>query len=317
MNSIGKFGLLGVLLVITGNGTLPQADPGILPASATIAIVASLETLLNLEAVDKLGFTDPTPIQQKSIPLGLEGNDLIAIAQTGTGKTLAFGIPMLQRLAGLRGKGLVLVPTRELALQVEEAITDVGKAPGVRTAVLIGGASIVVQQRALAKKPRIIVATPGRLIDHVERKHVDLRDVEILVLDEADRMLDMGFIPDVRTIVYSTPPKNKRQTMFFSATLTPEVERLAVQWTQNPVHIEIEPDRVAAESVNQLVYIVTAEEKDGIFIQIQFCHLIHYASNRTIHSGDHGGIGRSRIVMRQIPIAVIWRIIPFTHVFLQ
>jgi ATP-dependent RNA helicase RhlE len=194
--------------------------------------------------------------------LGLEGNDLIAIAQTGTGKTLAFGIPMLQRLAGLRGKGLVLVPTRELALQVEEAITDVGKAPGVRTAVLIGGASIVVQQRALAKKPRIIVATPGRLIDHVERKHVDLRDVEILVLDEADRMLDMGFAPQIKRILTFVP--KKRQTMLFSATMPGTIVSIARQHMKHPVHVEIAQSGTTVENVVQEVFFVERREKTSL-----------------------------------------------------
>jgi ATP-dependent RNA helicase RhlE len=215
-----------------------------------------------LEAVDKLHFTEPTPIQKKSIPLVLEGNDLIAIAQTGTGKTLAFGIPMLQRLAGRSGKGLVLVPTRELALQVEEAITDVGKAQNMRTAVLIGGASIVVQQRALARKPRIIVATPGRLIDHVEKRNVDLGDVEILVLDEADRMLDMGFAPQIKRIL-TFVPKN-RQTMLFSATMPGMIVSIARQHMKHPVHVEIAQSGTTVENVVQEVFFVERREKTSL-----------------------------------------------------
>jgi len=215
-----------------------------------------------LEAIGKLGFVDPTPIQEKSIPLGIEGNDLIAIAQTGTGKTLAFGIPMLQRLAALPGKGLVLVPTRELALQVDQAITQVGRAQGVRTAVLIGGAPMQPQLRDLSKKPRIIVATPGRLIDHVEKRSVQLGDVEILVLDEADRMLDMGFAPQIKRILAVIP--KKRQTMLFSATIPGTIVSIARQYMKHPVNVEIARSGTAAANVTQEVFFVEKREKTSL-----------------------------------------------------
>ena len=178
-------------------------------------------------AIAKLKFTEPTPIQRKSIPIALEGKDLIAVAQTGTGKTLGFGIPMIQRLAQLKGRGLILVPTRELAIQVDESLMAVGRSVGLRTAVLIGGVSEVTQKKALEKQPRIIVATPGRLVDLMEQRIVNLSNIEILVLDEADRMLDMGFAPQLNKIIRMVP--KARQTMLFSATMPREIVSLAQQ----------------------------------------------------------------------------------------
>ncbi|MDO8462160.1 MAG: DEAD/DEAH box helicase, partial [Deltaproteobacteria bacterium] len=148
-----------------------------------------------LRLLEQMKFNTPTPIQHQSIPLGIEGKDIIGIAQTGTGKTLAFSLPMIQRLQALKGRGLILLPTRELALQVDEAFRKFGRSLGVTTAVLIGGESIHRQLSALRHQPRVIIATPGRLIDHLKQRSVRLDDVRILVLDEADRMLDMGFAP--------------------------------------------------------------------------------------------------------------------------
>ena len=146
-----------------------------------------------LEILNQLKFTVPTPIQFQSIPIGISGKDVMGIAQTGTGKTMAFGIPMIQRLAQEKGRGLVILPTRELALQVDEALHKIGKPLGLKTAVLIGGESINRQFRALRQNPHIVIGTPGRLNDHLEQKTLNLSQVSILVLDEADRMLDMGF----------------------------------------------------------------------------------------------------------------------------
>src|SRR3989338_4849135 len=146
-----------------------------------------------LQILDRLQFRVPTPIQYQSIPTALEGKDIMGIAQTGTGKTLAFGVPMIQRLAQHKGMGLIILPTRELALQVNESLNQIGRALNLRTAVLIGGENIKRQIRDLSRQPHIIIATPGRLIDHLEQKTVTLGRVSILVLDEADRMLDMGF----------------------------------------------------------------------------------------------------------------------------
>src|SRR5512135_158845 len=178
-----------------------------------------------LDILARHKYVTPTPIQQKSIPISIEGKDMIGIAQTGTGKTLAFGVPMLQRLAIHKGRGLALLPTRELALQVDEALKKIGKDMGIRTAVLIGGASMRMQIEELRRNPHVIVATPGRLIDHLERRTVDLSDVKILVLDEADRMLDMGFLPQINRILRTVP--KDRQTMLFSATMPDDIVRIA------------------------------------------------------------------------------------------
>jgi ATP-dependent RNA helicase RhlE len=221
-----------------------------------------------LAAIADLGFTSPTPIQRQSIPLGLEGNDLVAIAQTGTGKTLAFGIPMLQRLAGLKGRGLVLLPTRELALQVDEALNSVGRKQGLKTAVLIGGAAMGTQLKALARRPRVIIATPGRLLDHVQQHTLALNDIEILVLDEADRMLDMGFAPQInRILAFLTGP---RQTMLFSATMPQAIVGIARRHMKMPVNVEIAPSGTAAENVVQEVFFVEKADKTALLeIQLQ------------------------------------------------
>src|SRR3990172_4111561 len=167
-----------------------------------------------LELLSRNHFTVPTPIQHQCIPFAVEGKDVIGIAQTGTGKTFAFGIPMLQSLAQTKMKGLVLVPTRELAIQVNEALQKLAHAVSVHTTVLIGGESMGAQLRQLKTDPDVLIATPGRLIDHLERGTVRLHQANVLVLDEADRMLDMGFLPQIDTILKRLPPK--RQTMLFS-----------------------------------------------------------------------------------------------------
>jgi ATP-dependent RNA helicase RhlE len=215
-----------------------------------------------LAAIARLKFTEPTPIQRRSIPVGLEGKDMIAIAQTGTGKTLAFGIPMLQRLAQLKGRGLVLLPTRELALQVEESLRTVGKSQGLRTTVVIGGASEGLQKQSLRKNPRVIIATPGRLVDFLERKIVNLSDVEILVLDEADRMLDMGFAPQINKIIRSV--STDRQTMLFSATMPSEILALARQHMKLPINIEMAPSGTAAENIVQEVFFIEKQAKSQL-----------------------------------------------------
>src|SRR3989344_6747505 len=173
-----------------------------------------------MEVLQRLRFHTPTPIQAQAIPIAAEGKDLVGIAQTGTGKTLAFGVPMIQRLAQVKGQGLVVRPTRELALQVDEVLRKVGHSLGLRTAVLIGGLSLAPQVVALKRNPHIIVVTPGRLIDHLNQKNVKLDRVGIVVLDEADRMLDMGFMPQIQRIL-AAPPK-ERQTLLLSAASPPE-----------------------------------------------------------------------------------------------
>ncbi|MSR77494.1 MAG: DEAD/DEAH box helicase [Candidatus Omnitrophica bacterium] len=217
-----------------------------------------------LETLDRMKFTVPTPIQQKAIPLAIEGKDLMGIAQTGTGKTLAYGIPMLQRLAQKQGRGLILVPTRELAYQVHQSLAKVD--PRTKMAVLIGGASMFKQIQDLRRNPRIIIATPGRLIDHMEQRYVNLSDVNILVLDEADRMLDMGFAPQIQTILRTVP--RDRQTMLFSATMPKEIVRLASSYMQLPIQIEIARSGTAAEKITQEVFIVRNETKKDLLKKI-------------------------------------------------
>src|SRR3990167_7400934 len=156
-----------------------------------------------LEVLARLHYTTPTPIQHQAIPPAMEGKDVVGVAQTGTGKTLAFGIPMLQLLAREKGRGLVLLPTRELALQVDEELHKIGRPLGLKTAVFIGGAAMSPQLNAIRRNPHIIIATPGRLIDHLNQKNLNLSDVKILVLDEADRMLDMGFQPQIERILHA------------------------------------------------------------------------------------------------------------------
>ena len=170
-----------------------------------------------LKVIADLGLITPTPIQHQAIPAALNGDDIVGIAQTGTGKTFAFGIPMLQRLALLKGRGLVLLPTRELAGQVETSLRSLGVPLGLRTASLIGGEAIGRQLFALRLRPHIIVATPGRLIDHLKRQSVSLADVSVLVLDEADMMFDMGFAPQIEEVLQRVPAN--RQTLLFSATM--------------------------------------------------------------------------------------------------
>ncbi len=212
-----------------------------------------------LEILGKHNYSVPTPIQQKSIPVSVEGKDMIGIAQTGTGKTLAFGVPMLQRLAIHKGRGLALLPTRELALQVDETLHKLGRDMGIRTAVLIGGASMRQQIENLRRNPHVIVATPGRLIDHLQQKTVDLSDVRILVLDEADRMLDMGFLPQINRILRTVP--KDRQTMLFSATMPDDIVRIAADHMKTPVRVEIARQGTTADTVSQELYVVRKDQK--------------------------------------------------------
>lgn len=219
-----------------------------------------------LAALEQLKFTTPTPIQKNAIPVALQGQDMVGIAQTGTGKTLAFGLPMIQRLAQSRGRGLVLVPTRELAIQVEESLQKVGAAIRLKTAVLIGGASMDRQMQQLRRGPHIIVATPGRLIDHLERRTLKLDDIHVLVMDEADRMLDMGFQPQIKKILAVIP--RERQTMLFSATMPSEIVKLANQHMKTPIRVEIAAAGTAAERVTQELFFVGREAKTHLLKKI-------------------------------------------------
>ncbi|MFA4845901.1 MAG: DEAD/DEAH box helicase [Patescibacteria group bacterium] len=212
-----------------------------------------------LTRLEALGFKHPTPIQFKAIPVATAGEDVIGIAQTGTGKTLAFSIPMLQQMSARSKMGLVLLPTRELAVQVEETLRKLAGPLGLRTAVLIGGMSMGPQIKALRAKPHVIVATPGRLIDHMEQKNVKLDQVGVLVLDEADRMLDMGFAPQLKKILVTVPAD--RQTMLFSATMPEEIAKIARTYMKQPLRVEVAPSGTTIEKVDQEVYIVPKAEK--------------------------------------------------------
>ena len=215
-----------------------------------------------LETIIQLGFREPTPIQHKAIPIALENKDFIGIAQTGTGKTMAFVIPIIQSLAQTSSLALILVPTRELAVQVDQSVSKIARPFGMRSAVLIGGASIHAQVKALAQRPRILIATPGRLIDLVQQRKVHLNKTGILVLDEADRMLDMGFAPQIEKILKVVP--SQRQTMLFSATMPPAIVRLATAYMKFPLQVEIAPPGTSAEDVSHELFIVSREKKRDV-----------------------------------------------------
>ena len=223
-----------------------------------------------LDILARLRYVRPTPIQQKAIPVAMEGKDVVGIAQTGTGKTLAFGLPMIQRLAQTKGRGLVVLPTRELALQVDEVFQKIGRGLGLRTAVLIGVLSLGPQVHAISKNPHVIIATPGRLIDHMNQKNVRLDGITVLVLDEADRMLDMGFMPQIQKIL-SALPKN-RQTMLFSATMPSEIMRIASGHMKLPIRVEIAPAGSTAERVTQELFIVAKDKKINLLAKVLETH---------------------------------------------
>ena len=219
-----------------------------------------------LAILQRLQYVQPTPIQSQTIPVAIEGKDVVGVAQTGTGKTLAFAVPMVQRLANSRSQGLVLLPTRELALQVDEEFRKIGHPLGLRTAVLIGGLSLRPQVQAIRRNPHVIIATPGRLIDHLQQKNIRLGSINTLVLDEADRMLDMGFLPQITRILQAVP--KDRQTMLFSATLSQEVMTIASSHMKLPVRIEIAPSGTTVEKVTQEIFIVAKNAKRRLLEKI-------------------------------------------------
>jgi len=219
-----------------------------------------------LSVIERLRFTTPTPIQRQSIPLAIEGKDLIGIAQTGTGKTLAFGIPMIQRLVGGEGRGLVVLPTRELAAQVHEVFDQLGRGLGLRTAMVIGGDSMRRQVQSLARNPHVVIGTPGRLIDHLEQRTLSLSAVRVLVLDEADRMLDMGFAPQLKRILAALP--TARQTMLFSATMPQDIVAMARAYMKLPVRVEIAPQGTAADKVTHELFFVQKQDKPRLLEKI-------------------------------------------------
>jgi len=231
-----------------------------------------------MRAIHDCGFSYCTPIQAAILPETLKGRDAVGQAQTGTGKTAAFLLTILARFLAApesearhagEPRALILAPTRELVVQIGRDAEALSRYTDLRVMAVYGGLDYQKQLQAAGKDPiDLLVATPGRLLDFMQRQVVRLGRVEILVIDEADRMLDMGFIPDVRRIVYGTPPKERRQTLFFSATITPDVERLADQWTRDPVHVAIEPEQVAVDTVEQITYVANGEEKYAILYNL-------------------------------------------------
>jgi len=228
--------------------------------------------------VAKLGYGVPTPIQTQAIPVILQGRDIMAGSQTGTGKTAAFALPMIERLClsggpearrhGAPGKprALVLVPTRELAMQVQESFRDYGRQLGLLSTTIFGGVGIQPQIQALRRGLDVVVATPGRLLDHMQQRTIDLSRIEILVLDEADRMLDMGFIPSIRRILQSLP--KDRHTLLFSATFMPEIKSLAAQFMKDPVQIQVAALNTVIATIAHRVHPVSADRKRELVVHL-------------------------------------------------
>lgn len=227
-----------------------------------------------LQALQSQGYTHPTPIQQQAIPVALEGRDLLGCAQTGTGKTAAFAIPVLQNLyeqkmAGQMRPGikaLVLTPTRELAIQISDSFHDYGKNTGITHTVVFGGVSQHQQVKALRQGVDVLIATPGRLLDLASQRMLTLGGIEMFILDEADRMLDMGFINDVRKVIAKLP--EKKQTLFFSATMPPEIQRLSQMLLHQPVKVEVTPVSSTAEKIEQCVYFVEKQNKVPLLLHL-------------------------------------------------
>ncbi len=232
-------------------------------------IIKPIKTALQNE-----GYTNPTPIQEQAIPVILEGRDILGCAQTGTGKTAAFAVPILQilnaekesRKSKRKIKSLIVTPTRELAVQISESFNTYGKHTRLKNVVLFGGVSQKFQVENLRRGADILIATPGRLLDLVKQRYISLQDIKLFVLDEADRMLDMGFITDVKKIIGLLP--EKRQSLFFSATMPPEIVRLSNTIVTNPVKIEVSPESKTVEVIKQAVYFVSKPDKKNLLVHI-------------------------------------------------
>ena len=257
----------------------------------------SFENLNLIEPIKRAlrteGYTIPTPIQEQSIPIVLQRKDLLACAQTGTGKTAAFAIPILQILYNAKStddragvKALIITPTRELAIQIGESFAAYGKHTNLKHLVIYGGVSQLSQTNALKKGVDILVATPGRLLDLMDQKFVHLHHIQLFVLDEADRMLDMGFINDVKKVIAKLPPK--RQTLFFSATMPPEISKLASTILRDPEKVEVTPISSTAEKVEQGIYFVEKNDKRHLLIHLLKDSTIKSALvfTRTKHGAD-------------------------------
>ncbi len=227
-----------------------------------------------IKALHEEGYTEPTPIQAKSIPLLLKRNDMLASAQTGTGKTAAFAIPILQHLYKDRQedhrlrkvRALIITPTRELAIQIAESFTTYGKYTGIRNTVIYGGVGQKVQTDALRNGSAVLIATPGRLLDLMNQGYISLKDVEYFVLDEADRMLDMGFIHDIRKVIAALP--QKRQSLFFSATMPKNIVELSRKILTNPEKVEVSPVSSTAETIQQALYVTNKSRKKDLLLHI-------------------------------------------------
>jgi ATP-dependent RNA helicase RhlE len=247
-----------------------------------------------LQALNTAGYEIPTPIQEKAIPIILQQRDLLGCAQTGTGKTAAFAIPTIQLLHERQKKrhgqkkiyALVLTPTRELAIQIEESFKSYGKNTSLHHTVVFGGVSQKAQTDALKRGVDILVATPGRLLDLMNQRFISLQDIEIFILDEADRMLDMGFINDVKKILTKLPAK--RQTLFFSATMPPEITKLAATILVNPIRVEVTPVSSTADTIKQSIFYVEKGQKRALLLHLLNQHAIPSALvfTRTKHGAD-------------------------------
>lgn len=244
-----------------------------------------------LKALDAQGYTTPTPIQKQAIPLVLQGKDILGVAQTGTGKTAAFGIPLLQILDEKNNgkkeiKALILTPTRELAIQIDESLAAYGKYTNLSHSVIFGGVSQVNQVSKLKRGVDILVATPGRLLDLMNQGFINLRQLEIFVLDEADRMLDMGFIHDVKKVIKVLP--EKRQTLFFSATMPEEIQSLAKIMLKNPSKVEVTPPSSTVDKIQQRIYFTNKPDKRKLLLHLLETNGISTALvfTRTKHGAD-------------------------------
>ena len=257
-------GPMAITAPISDSATLAEAE-----AATTDITFADLGLSAQmLEALTDAGYKKPTPIQAQAVPLALKGRDLIGLAQTGTGKTAAFTIPIIERLIGgpHRTRALILTPTRELCVQVEESFTKYGRHSGLDVIPVYGGVGYEPQVKALRAGVDVIVATPGRLLDHLEKQNVVFDEVEVLVLDEADRMLDMGFAPQINRIIAQLHPY--RQTLLFSATMPPEVEALARKYLRKPVVVQVGRRSGAATTVQHFVYPCPKDKKSALLAEL-------------------------------------------------
>ncbi len=284
-------------------GALLQVSSQVNEAFASLGLIEPL-----LLAVDEMNYTEPTPVQVKAIPPLLDGRDMLAAAQTGTGKTAAYSLPIIQKIAASGSHpgpkevtALILAPTRELAAQIHENIVSYSKHLDIRSSLVFGGVNIKPQTQALARGVDILVATPGRLLDHVGQKNVTLGSVRFLVLDEADRMLDMGFIHDIRKIIRLIP--EDRQSLLFSATFSPDIRKLADSFLRNPVSVEISPNKESA-LIRQQAYAIPKKRKrellrdlivDGQWSQVLVFTRMKHAANRLCQQLVRDGISAAAI----------------------